>query len=76
MKIWNALLWFIIKGYLLGLLNIDLDSCYEKMLEETSNEKLIIVVITKKAQIDGKKSIEFRIYSPSKGEYLNIEKIC
>ena len=65
-----------IKGYLLGLLNIDLGSCYEKMLEETSNEKLIIVVINKKPQIDGKNSIEFRIYSPSKGKYLNTEEIC
>ena len=67
---------YCIKGYLLGLLNIDLGECYSKMLEENSGEKLIIVVINRKAQKDGKNSIEFRIYSASKKEYLNTDELC
>ena len=65
-----------IQGYIFDLLKIDLGDCYQKMLEKTSGEKLIIIVIIKKDSVNGKKSMEFKAYSPTNKEYINIDELC
>ena len=62
----------------LGIPEYNFGICYEKVLNISQNEKLIIAIIDKKInnQENKRKVLKYGMFSPLTGQYLNSSEIC
>ena len=62
----------------LGIPEYNFGTCYEKVLNISQNEKLIIAIIDKKInnQENKRKVLKYGMFSSLTGQYLNSSEIC